>query len=125
MMRFLQFKNDLIDPSNRLFDWVADRSDCCRWTGVVCLNITAHVLEVRLRTLSPQEYYGPDRYRTFYDDPWYEEYHRKSVLGGEVSSCLLELKHLSYLDLSFNDFGGVSIPKFIGSFQSLRYLNLS
>ncbi|XVF57813.1 hypothetical protein PTKIN_Ptkin07bG0012500 [Pterospermum kingtungense] len=30
-----------------------------------------------------------------------------------------------HLDLSFNDFGGVPIPNFIGSLKTLRYLNLS
>ncbi|WCJ39050.1 disease resistance family protein / LRR family protein [Euphorbia peplus] len=115
------FKSGLSDPSNRLSDWVLDGSDCCRWTGVVCHNITAHALELHLRTLSPEEYYGLE-----YDHSKdYEEYHRKSAFGGKVSSSLLELKHLSYLDLSYNDFGGVSIPKFIGSLQSLRCLNLS
>ncbi|CAL8132062.1 unnamed protein product [Prunus armeniaca] len=33
--------------------------------------------------------------------------------------------HLSYLDLSNNDFGGIQIPSFLGSLKSLRYLNLS
>ncbi|CAL9127713.1 unnamed protein product, partial [Musa acuminata var. zebrina] len=35
------------------------------------------------------------------------------------------LRHLSYLDLSRNRFDGASIPRFIGSLTSLRYLNLS
>ncbi|WCJ39035.1 disease resistance family protein / LRR family protein [Euphorbia peplus] len=119
----LKFKNGLSDPSNRLSDWIPDGSDCCRWTGVVCHNITAHVLELHLRTLSYEEYCGPDHYDKFY--PEYDEYYQKSVFGGKVSDSLLDLRHLSYLDLSFNEFGGVSIPKFIGSLQSLRYLNLS
>nr|KAJ0192317.1 hypothetical protein LSAT_V11C800444630 [Lactuca sativa] len=38
---------------------------------------------------------------------------------------LAELRHLKYLDLSQNDFGGSRFPKFIGSFKQLRYLNLS
>ncbi|KAL8232287.1 hypothetical protein R6Q57_002065, partial [Mikania cordata] len=46
-------------------------------------------------------------------------------LKGDISSSLLDLKELEHLDLSCNDFGGVQIPKFIGSFQNLRYLNLS
>ncbi|KAK6278778.1 hypothetical protein POUND7_019045 [Theobroma cacao] len=35
------------------------------------------------------------------------------------------LKHLNYLDLSNNAFEGIPIPKFLGSIESLRYLNLS
>ncbi|WCJ20480.1 Receptor-like protein EIX2 [Euphorbia peplus] len=120
----LQFKNGLSDPSNRLSDWAANGLDCCRWTRVVCHNSTAHVLELHLRTLSPEEYYGPDRYLTHYNSE-YNEYYQKSAFSGKVGASLLELKHLSYLDLSFNDFGGVPIPKFMGSLQSLRYLNLS
>ncbi|KAJ9709825.1 hypothetical protein PVL29_001343 [Vitis rotundifolia] len=38
---------------------------------------------------------------------------------------LLDLKQLNYLDLSFNDFQGIPIPNFLGSFERLRYLNLS
>ncbi|WCJ29604.1 Receptor-like protein EIX2 [Euphorbia peplus] len=123
----LHFKNGLSDPSDRLSDWVPDKSDCCTWTGVVCNNITARVVELHLRTLSYEEYYGPDYYyRDYFSDfSEYDEYYQKSAFGGKVSSSLLELKHLSYLDLSYNDFGGVSIPKFIGSLQNLRYLNLS
>ncbi|MFS7950975.1 putative non-specific serine/threonine protein kinase [Helianthus anomalus] len=47
------------------------------------------------------------------------------TLKGEISHSLLDLKQLKHLDLSCNDFGGIQVPKFIGSFQNLRYLNLS
>ena len=46
-------------------------------------------------------------------------------LGGNISSSLLDQKHLQYLDLSYNDFGSINIPKFFGSLPTLRYLNLS
>ncbi|KAH7841905.1 hypothetical protein Vadar_019621 [Vaccinium darrowii] len=48
-----------------------------------------------------------------------------SGLRGKISPSLLELQHLRHLDLSANDFNEISIPKFIGSFQTLRYLNLA
>ena len=44
---------------------------------------------------------------------------------GTISPSLLELRYLSYLDLSFNDFNGCSIPKFIGSLRELIYLFFS
>ncbi|XP_059436268.1 receptor-like protein EIX1 [Corylus avellana] len=47
------------------------------------------------------------------------------ALGGKISSSLLDLKYLSYLDLSLNNFDGINIPKFLGSLESLTYLNLS
>ncbi|KAM0066236.1 putative non-specific serine/threonine protein kinase [Helianthus debilis subsp. tardiflorus] len=47
------------------------------------------------------------------------------TLKGEISHSLLDLKQLKHLDLSCNDFEGIQVPKFIGSFQNLRYLNLS
>ena len=46
-------------------------------------------------------------------------------LRGKINPCLLQLKHLSYLDLSHNAFEGLSIPKLLGSIKSLQYLNLS
>ncbi|KAI5647683.1 hypothetical protein M9H77_33688 [Catharanthus roseus] len=48
-----------------------------------------------------------------------------SALGGKISPSLINLKYLYYLDLSYNNFGGIPIPNFIGSLQSLRYLNIS
>ncbi|XP_059436273.1 LRR receptor-like serine/threonine-protein kinase GSO2 [Corylus avellana] len=49
----------------------------------------------------------------------------KSCLGGKISSSFLNLKHLSYLDLSMNNFNGINIPKFLGSIKTLQYLSLS
>nr|KAJ0208488.1 hypothetical protein LSAT_V11C500262110 [Lactuca sativa] len=44
--------------------------------------------------------------------------------GSELNSCLTELSHLSYMDLSGTYFGGSPIPEFIGSLTQLRYLIL-
>ncbi|KAL4618402.1 hypothetical protein ACB092_06G007400 [Castanea dentata] len=103
----LNFKQHLEDPSNRLASWTAAAAsdvDCCDWIGVVCDNRTGHVLQLNLTTP---------------DDKWSSEF------GGKINPSLLDLKHLIYLDLSGNYFGGTHIPKFLGSMGSLRYLNLS
>ncbi|XP_075641320.1 receptor-like protein EIX2 [Castanea sativa] len=97
----LNFKQDLIDPSNRLSSWTA-HGDCCLWEGVVCHNLTAHVHQLNLTS-----YYVP------------------SVLGGKLNPSLLDLKHLNYLDLSFNYFNPTAIPSFLGLMKSLTHLNLS
>ncbi|XP_057792811.1 receptor-like protein EIX1 [Salvia miltiorrhiza] len=97
----LSFKNGLIDvyDDGILSSWRSD--ECCEWYGVVCSNTTRHVIALQL---SACDYDG--------------------ALQGKVGSSLLELHHLSYLDLSCNDFGGNSIPEFIGSMKQLQHLFL-
>eukprot|EP00256_Glycine_max_P056701 XP_014624343.2 receptor-like protein EIX1 [Glycine max] len=107
----LKFKNNLIDPSNRLWSWNHNNTNCCHWYGVLCHNLTSHLLQLHL---SSSDY-------AFYD----EEAYRRWSFGGEISPCLADLKHLNYLDLSGNDFEGMSIPSFLGTMTSLTHLNLS
>ncbi|KAB2636973.1 leucine-rich repeat receptor protein kinase EXS-like [Pyrus ussuriensis x Pyrus communis] len=110
----LAFKEGVTDPSRRLSSWVG--LDCCQWKGISCNKGTGRVEMMNLRnaytyTLSA------------FDGEWDEmEY---SSLGGKINPSLLRLKHLNYLDLSQNDFRGISIPEFFGQIKSLRYLNLS
>ncbi|KAI3735090.1 hypothetical protein L6452_14578 [Arctium lappa] len=116
----LQFKNNLVDQANRLSSWAGE--DCCHWSGVVCDNFTGHVHEIRLR--------GPDdgirgHCHGSYDTDEELKEASKQMLGGTISSSLINLKQLRYLDLSCNDFGSSNIPAFIGSFQNLTYLNVS
>ncbi|XP_030929427.1 receptor-like protein EIX2 [Quercus lobata] len=124
-LALLNFKQDLEDPSNRLASWVATASDvdCCDWDSVVCHNRTGHVLQLHLKAFYPLY---DDELTT--DDAQYEaqlQTYERSVFSGKINPSLLDLKHLIYLDLSYNDFGGAHIPKFLGSMGSLRYLNLS
>ncbi|XP_028112070.1 receptor-like protein EIX2 [Camellia sinensis] len=100
----LEFKKGLTDPSGLLSSWVGN--DCCTWMGVGCSNQTGNVVSLDLR----------NRFECIYNS---------SCLGGEVSSSLLDLKYLNYLDLSLNYFQGIAIPNFIGSLEKLSYFNLS
>ncbi|KAJ9169497.1 hypothetical protein P3X46_017684 [Hevea brasiliensis] len=110
----LKFQHELIDPLNRLSSW-GGKEDCCRWFGVISHNLTGHVIELHLGSLSHEGYYEEAD----------KEYYMKPTFSGKISPSLLNLKHLRYLDLSNNDFGRTQIPKFIGSMESLKYLNLS
>ncbi|KAJ0586886.1 putative non-specific serine/threonine protein kinase [Helianthus annuus] len=116
---FLLFKHGLTDESQRLTSWVAENKDCCTWAGIACDNSTGHVHGIHLP--------GLDGHCSI--DDYYltigEKEALKQKLKGEISRSLLDLKQLKHLDLSCNDFGGIQVPKFIGSFQHLRYLNLS
>nr|KJB45946.1 hypothetical protein B456_007G339700 [Gossypium raimondii] len=122
----LKFKNHLIDPSNRLSSWV-EGGDCCEWIGVVCHNSTGQVHQLNLApTLSE-----PDEFAPCFEWEAYE----RSNLGGKINPSLLELKHLSSLDLSYNNFSSIYILKFfagfpkgiphnLGNLSKLHYLDL-
>ncbi|TVU12735.1 hypothetical protein EJB05_46391, partial [Eragrostis curvula] len=69
--------------------------DCCKWSGVSCSNKTLH-----------------------FDISKYG-------LKGEINSSLAALTRLVYLDMSYNGFGGIPIPEFVGSFKKLKHLDLS
>ncbi|PRQ30150.1 putative non-specific serine/threonine protein kinase [Rosa chinensis] len=107
----LSFKQDLIDPSARLSSWVGHQ--CCRWRGISCNNRTGHVAMINLHSTYPLDHLN------------YTEAEESFLRGKSINPSLLGLKHLSYLDLSNNDFNRIHIPKFIGQLTSLRYLNLS
>nr|XP_023886892.1 receptor-like protein EIX2 isoform X1 [Quercus suber] len=116
----LNFKQHLIDPSNRLSSWTT-HGDCCQWVGVVCHNVTAHVQQLHLRTFYPiwDDFTSQEQI-----DAQYDAYLR-SMFGGKLHPSLLDLKHLNYFDLSFNNFSASPIPSFLGSMKSLTSLNLS
>ncbi|KAJ1269434.1 hypothetical protein BS78_07G211600 [Paspalum vaginatum] len=92
----LAFNSSITDPHGRLSSWQGE--NCCDWSGVRCRKKTGHVVQLDLG-----------------------EY----ALEGEINPSLASLTNLVYLNLSQSDFGGASIPEFIGSFKLLRYLDLS
>ncbi|XP_062119825.1 receptor-like protein EIX1 [Humulus lupulus] len=95
----LSFKRDLVDDYNKLVSWdVSEEEDCCKWAGISCNTLTGHVSELYLN-------YGS--------------------FTGKINPSLLNLTHLINLDLSWSNFEGIKIPSFMGSFVSLRYLNLT
>ncbi|KAK9663666.1 hypothetical protein RND81_O266400 [Saponaria officinalis] len=102
----LQFKHGIyIDHCGLLASW-GGNPDCCHWDGIHCDNDTGTVIGLQLPGFVTDDNYS-------------------YCLVGTVSGSLVELKHLKYLDLSRNDFGERSLPKFIGSLPNLEYLNLS
>ncbi|XP_059629121.1 receptor-like protein EIX2 [Cornus florida] len=109
----LQFKEGVIDDYGVLSSWgnsTDEKKDCCTWRGVRCSNITGYVIVLDLHAYSPSQ------------NSLVVAYHS---LRGKISRSLLELQHLKYLDLSYNDFTENPIPEFIGSFSRLQYLDLS
>ncbi|WVZ95828.1 hypothetical protein U9M48_041542 [Paspalum notatum var. saurae] len=108
----LSFKDGITsDPRRRLRSWRGQ--DCCRWYGVRCSTKTGHVVKLDLRN-------------GFLLDDFFTVDHAVHWLRGQISASLLSLLHLEHLDLSGNFLGAnMPIPKFMGSLQSLTYLNLS
>ncbi|KAL5726974.1 lysine--tRNA ligase [Ranunculus cassubicifolius] len=115
----LDFKKSVRDASNRLSSWVGE--DCCKWNGVGCDNQSGHVVTLDLRNPLPYDQERGD-YKYGYRDITYE---KACLTAIEVNPSLIQLQHLNYLDLSWNNFSGTEIPNLFGSFRKLTYLNLS
>ncbi|RAL51813.1 hypothetical protein DM860_010531 [Cuscuta australis] len=96
----VKLRQSLRDPNHHLSSWNLE-VNCCTWKGVVCISATTaatiHVHELHLQNYN---------------------------LSGDLNPSLRNLKHLTHLDLSGNNFG-VTIPSFIGSIACLEYLNMS
>ncbi|XP_028795702.1 receptor-like protein EIX2 [Neltuma alba] len=97
----LKLKDGFVDGGDRLSTWKSE-ADCCEWSGVLCSNLTGHVIKLDL------VHYGDS-----------EE------LRGNIDSSLCDLQHLTYLNLDFNNFEGSKIPECIGSLGQLRELSAS
>ncbi|RZB61544.1 Receptor-like protein EIX2 [Glycine soja] len=100
----LQFKAAIEDRYGMLSSWTT--SDCCKWEGIRCSNLTGHVLMLDL--------HGD----LFNDVP-------QRYMRGEIHKSLMELQQLNYLNLSWNYFSNRGIPEFLGSPSNLRYVDLS
>ena len=98
----LKIKEDIIDDYGYLSSWSSDQ-DCCKWSGVRCSDQTDNVIMLNLNAS-----FFPLR-----------------PLWGKLNPSLLELKYLTYLDVSNNDFNYSQIPEFIASLSNLRHLDLN
>ncbi|CAN4104949.1 unnamed protein product [Withania somnifera] len=106
----LRLKGEFLDDYGRISSWGNEgyNQDCCRWRGVNCDKQTGNVIGLDLR--GPSSSGSP--------------YISAKPLRGKISPALQELKHLKYLDLSYNEISG-GIPDFVASLSKLEYLNLS
>ncbi|XP_017439056.2 receptor-like protein EIX1 [Vigna angularis] len=100
----LNFKQSLIDHYGRLSTWTdhQNNTDCCNWEGIQCSHQTGNVHLLDLRCLDT-----------------------KYLKGAINLTSLIHLQYIQHLDLSNNNFLFNDIPKAIGSFTNLQYLNLS
>ncbi|KAG6511426.1 hypothetical protein ZIOFF_029494 [Zingiber officinale] len=98
----LAIKSDLYNSDHWLSSWTG--YDCCKWRGVACDNITNHVIRLDLH----------------YPFDQYDSLPSKS----KINPSLFKLKHLKYLDLSFNNFAS-HVPSMISSLVHVEHLNLS
>ncbi|CAN1154618.1 LRR receptor-like serine/threonine-protein kinase FLS2 [Linum perenne] len=113
----LRFKSQLTDPSNLLSSWQSH--NCCAWHGIQCSQ-SLHVVSLDLRNPNPTSFHI-----TMNSDVVPSSTLKSSALNGTISSSLFHLSHLTYLDLSFNNFMFSRIPPGIANLSQLSYLNLS
>ncbi|KAK3403899.1 hypothetical protein EUGRSUZ_K00256 [Eucalyptus grandis] len=117
----LQLRQSVSDPSHVLSSWNGE--DCCRWIGVTCNRANGHVVKLQITSVNenPLPTAGESWLDGYYDD----SFPRVFSTAGELTPSLLNLRYLSYLDLSGISFEHAYMPKFIGSMKQLRYLDLS
>ncbi|GLJ24519.1 hypothetical protein SUGI_0468490 [Cryptomeria japonica] len=95
----LTIRNTISDSSGELNSW--EGNDCCTWRGVHCDKVEM-------------------------GKPVYKLDIRGFGLSGNMSSSLLELKHLKHLDLGGNNLSWVSpMPAGLGSLTNITYLSLN
>ncbi|KAI3808919.1 hypothetical protein L1987_24882 [Smallanthus sonchifolius] len=144
------FKHGLIDEADRLASWVGETSDCCRWAGIVCSNITGHVHEIHLQGLGgssmmKMQWLSSLRWLHHLDMSyidlskaidWFQVINTlPSLVELHLSGCQLSDIHphvpslnvtfLTVLDISYNYFHNTSIPRWIFSLTSLVSLDIT
>ncbi|XP_054814351.1 receptor-like protein EIX1 [Prosopis cineraria] len=97
----LKFRDNFDHYSRHVLVW--EGKQCCRWKGVKCDGITGHVVRI---DLSPKTI------------------HNCTLSCEAMSPSLLELKHLSHLDLSLIDFQG-RVPHHLGNLTNLQIIDLN
>ncbi|KAI3914513.1 hypothetical protein MKW92_009274 [Papaver armeniacum] len=120
----LDFKFSLEDPANRLSSWLDDNKyrNCCDWHGVGCSSDSSHVISINLRNTVLE---------TFYNEYPIDEYHNdmppppNTALQGKFSSSFVNISHLEYVDLAFNNFEQSEILFLFSSLTKLVHLDLS
>ncbi|KAJ8630800.1 hypothetical protein MRB53_024123 [Persea americana] len=113
----LGFKSSLTDPTGRLSSWKG--SNCCSWQGILCSN-SSNVISIDLRNPKPQVFARATNSRLVLLSN-----SNSTAISGTISPSLFSLRHLRYLDLSFNNFHLSRIPQQVGTLKKLAYLNLS
>ncbi|OAY77997.1 putative inactive leucine-rich repeat receptor-like protein kinase [Ananas comosus] len=135
----LTFKAGMVDPRNFLSSWEGE--DCCKWRGVVCSNITGHVVKLNLRNpcdIFFEECSKPNQGKIAIINGLYQAMLRSNKFSGGIPEQIAQLGSLQgeelpilkilYLfesiDLSNNNLSG-EIPDEITDLQTQQYLNLS
>ncbi|XP_049935771.1 receptor-like protein 6 isoform X2 [Nymphaea colorata] len=103
----LEFKQGLaLLQSDALGSWT-NGTDCCSWSGVTCNSSTGFVIFLQLSGVTAS---SPSA--------------RTRPNPSSFSDSLFDLRHLRFLDLSYNQFNG-SIPFRLVELTELAHLNLS
>ncbi|POO00606.1 LRR domain containing protein [Trema orientale] len=129
----LKFKEELYELKEGLLSsWgnKEEKRDCCNWVGIQCANRSGRVIKL---DFSPSTFgqkiqflplIGKLAIEAIFDDASSKVSAFWSLRADNICPSLSELQYLNYLDLSFNNFTGKSIP-IIGTLSNLRYINLS
>ncbi|KAH0768469.1 hypothetical protein KY285_004340 [Solanum tuberosum] len=146
-------KKEVYDPSEILSSWVVGK-DCCEWEGVVCNNLTHHVIDLSisigwfdsrylrinnlewLTSLSSLENLEIESVDLSKANEWLQVINMlPSLVDLRLYNCSLHhitpvLDHhnfssLKSLDLSWNDNFSSSIPKWVFNLPNLLFLDLS
>ncbi|KAI3897732.1 hypothetical protein MKW92_043859 [Papaver armeniacum] len=121
----LDFKFSLKDPANRLSSWLDDNKyrNCCDWQGVGCSSDSSHVISINLRNTDLETFYNVNEYRI--DSYLYDVPLPNTALQGKFSSSFVNISHLEYVDLAFNNFEESKIPFLFSALTKLVHLDLS